>query len=348
MAFVKDGINRKESILVLSSAILVLLFSVAMGLGIFFFRGDLRLKGRGMQKGGLWNPSVAEEATLGERLEDRIGYLTIPLPDEVGEDEILIVENYHERRILVTIPKVPSYFFQQNLFSGDMTDILNIRYGYQNGVAQIELDTNGVMVPVTYFEGHRLFLQMRRPWEVYERIMVIDPGHGGDDTGSFAYGIEERDIVSAVALELEKAYSQEDVKVYVTHPNDSSADNAMRGGLADEVGAGIMVSLHTAVDERTRTSTGLSLSCRQEQNALGERIADELAKNTGFKNLGVKLNELPELFQETAVPLYYIRLGHLTNKKEAEAMAEKDFSKTAAAAIKRALEAEGFTNRYAE
>lgn len=78
------------------------------------------------------------------------------------------------------------------------------------------------------------------------RTVVIDPGHGGDETGRIgATGTMEKDVNLAIAQELKRWLErQSDVKVVLTRDADANVPLAQRAVIANEAGGDLFLSLH--------------------------------------------------------------------------------------------------------
>ncbi|MGY3665257.1 MAG: N-acetylmuramoyl-L-alanine amidase [Roseburia sp. 1XD42-69] len=78
-----------------------------------------------------------------------------------------------------------------------------------------------------------------------EKVIVLDPGHGGYDSGAAANGLKEKELTLKIAnyckKELEK-YSG--AKVYLTRSNDTYISLEGRVKYAASVGADVFVSIH--------------------------------------------------------------------------------------------------------
>jgi N-acetylmuramoyl-L-alanine amidase len=75
-------------------------------------------------------------------------------------------------------------------------------------------------------------------------IVVIDAGHGGKDPGATSNGINEKDIVLAVAKKLASSLSNNGYKVYLTRNDDRFLTLEQRTRIADKKDAKIFISLH--------------------------------------------------------------------------------------------------------
>jgi N-acetylmuramoyl-L-alanine amidase len=78
------------------------------------------------------------------------------------------------------------------------------------------------------------------------RTVVIDPGHGGADTGAVGrQGIMEKDVNLAVARELKQYLERSgDLKVVLTRQRDESLDLDARAEAANVAGGDLFISLH--------------------------------------------------------------------------------------------------------
>ncbi|RME28178.1 MAG: N-acetylmuramoyl-L-alanine amidase [Deltaproteobacteria bacterium] len=80
----------------------------------------------------------------------------------------------------------------------------------------------------------------------YERLVVmIDPGHGGEQPGAVANGIVEKNIVLEISKLIKKQLEAvPDVEVVMTRTGDEDIPLRRRVEMADEVGADLFISVH--------------------------------------------------------------------------------------------------------
>ena len=78
------------------------------------------------------------------------------------------------------------------------------------------------------------------------RIVVIDPGHGGEDPGTVGTrGTKEKDIVLALGEKLKILLDQDqDIRTFLTRKRDYFISLAERVRIAREYGADLFISLH--------------------------------------------------------------------------------------------------------
>ncbi len=77
------------------------------------------------------------------------------------------------------------------------------------------------------------------------RVVVIDPGHGGNDMGAVgASGLAEKVVTLSIAQEIRKMLSKE-YDVFLTRDDDYALDIERRTGVANHYRAHVFVSIHT-------------------------------------------------------------------------------------------------------
>lgn len=76
--------------------------------------------------------------------------------------------------------------------------------------------------------------------------VVIDPGHGGKDSGTLGSSCKEKDIVLGVGLKLGKliAAKQPDVKIIYTRSTDEFIELNQRAIIANKAKANLFISIH--------------------------------------------------------------------------------------------------------
>ena len=81
------------------------------------------------------------------------------------------------------------------------------------------------------------------------RTIVIDPGHGGKDSGALGAKAQEKDIVLAVSKLLKKELEKEGFNVKMTRDKDVFIELGQRANLANQWDGDLFVSLHcNAID----------------------------------------------------------------------------------------------------
>ncbi len=174
------------------------------------------------------------------------------------------------------------------------------------------------------------------------RIIAIDPGHGGKDPGSVANGLQEKDVVLGVGLELNKQLQNAGAKPLMTRNNDTFIELGQRAKIANDAKADIFVSIHanavaSTAGNGTETWISASSATKSESRDLAYKINKRLVQELGTTDRGVKEANYSVLVQ-TDMPGVLIELGFLTNSKDAALMKQSTYKTRAANAIRKGIE----------
>ena len=124
-------------------------------------------------------------------------------------------------------------------------------------------------------------------------VIVIDPGHGGEDPGAQAVtGAFEDDCNYLIAVAMKNELCKyEGVKVYLTREADSWITNTGRAMVAANLNADFLISLHNNSGSSTNTGAlayrSLNEYYAEATNDMCTLILDNLAE-LGLKNGGVQ------------------------------------------------------------
>ncbi len=127
-------------------------------------------------------------------------------------------------------------------------------------------------------------------------IVVVDPGHGGDNLGGNTDVYTEKELTMKVAESLKERLSEYDgVQVYLTHEDIDSKDlsRSERAKIAANYDADILVSLHFNMSENhnlygSEVWTSAFDRYYKTGTELGNIVMDGLVNDMHFFNRGVK------------------------------------------------------------
>jgi len=117
------------------------------------------------------------------------------------------------------------------------------------------------------------------------RIVVIDPGHGGEDPGAVGPGkTREKDVVLTLAKKLQKALDESGaVRAFLTRRDDYYISLEERIKIAQEYGADLFISLH-ANASRKSSARGTSVYCLSLKGA-SDKAAELLAQKENASDM---------------------------------------------------------------
>jgi len=177
------------------------------------------------------------------------------------------------------------------------------------------------------------------------RIVVLDPGHGGDDTGTVAHGLTESDLMLDLARRIEGRLSVIGVTVLFTRSATTGPEELDRAMIANQSGADIVLSLHCDSAHQPRANGVATFFYGQDRfgawSAVGEHLADliqrEIVARTGLADCRSHPRAWVML-QRTQMPTVRIEAGYLSHPGDAARLADPAFRNTVAEAVVIALQ----------
>ena len=111
----------------------------------------------------------------------------------------------------------------------------------------------------------------QRNVNIFKPIIVIDPGHGGHDSGASKYGTVEKDVVLAFSLKLrDKLEASGRYKVLMTRESDTFVELDERRDFADRSKAALFIAVHA--DYAGSSARGATIY------SLRDNVANELQR----------------------------------------------------------------------
>jgi len=278
---------------------------------------------------------------IDDGIEKMTDYLCIPLPETVGEDQVAIEDIYINKVAAVEIEGVDSNFYKNAYLLGSSAHLEDVRYGYANRKARIELVLDGIYEHESIFQDGYLYIKFIPSREVHNKIVVVDGGHGGNDGGTSGYGQQEKEVVLDIILRLKEMLDQTDIKVYYTRLEDTKPSFEDRVDLANLSRADLFVSIHINGDSHSKSSSGTEVLYNESfftpkfgSKDFAKIIQDELVKSLGSRDRGIIVgDEIAYIVRRATVPVALAEIGFLTNKEEALLIAKDSYKQQAAKGI---------------
>jgi N-acetylmuramoyl-L-alanine amidase len=178
-------------------------------------------------------------------------------------------------------------------------------------------------------------------------VIVLDPGHGGSGSvggsnGNNATGpggTKEKDVILEVARETEKALKDRGYAVFMTRTDDSNLGLADRADVAKQHKARAFVAIHFNAwhDPKVQgTETLVAPTASDASKALAKSVQDRVLAVTGYRDRGVKPQELGVLRPERHDPgtaACLVEVSFLTDAKEEERLKDAAYKSKIGQAI---------------
>ena len=188
-------------------------------------------------------------------------------------------------------------------------------------------------------------------------IVVIDAGHGGQDSGTIKNGLMEKDLTLDVARRVERLVRQYGLVPVLTRANDTYISLQDRAAIANSQAESVFVSIH--FDEGGRSAaTGIETYYAAHRISIPERVAAWLPflQKTSSEPPNLESQSLATFIQESVVvhtqatsrgtrpqqfyvianvrhPAVLVEGGFLTNKDDVAKLTNADYRDEMAAGI---------------
>lgn len=183
-----------------------------------------------------------------------------------------------------------------------------------------------------------------------QKIIVLDPGHGGSDAGAIGpTGVTEKSVSLAVSLKAQRLLTASGYQVVMTRTTDIDVaapgvpDSTELQARVDKAppNAALFISVHCNAFSNSNAN---GIETYHAPTAVkGARLArllnEELERLGGLNNRGVKAARF-YVMTHSQCPASLIELGFITNYREEKLLASNDYQQKLAQAITNAV------NRY--
>jgi len=204
----------------------------------------------------------------------------------------------------------------------------------------------------------------------YKGVVVIDPGHGGNDAGAQSSDVIQEKTVTLNLAHMIANELEDDFKVVLTRTDDYWLDIPSRTAVANHLNADLFISLHTggsflhsvggtaifyfenysqpagkdetsSIDSLTSNDSPLQWEQIQAKYVISSKKLAEVMQAQIFtitQDPDSKIKGAPLLVLKGAdMPAILIELGYLTNPNERNALIDNDFLALFAKAISKGI-----------
>lgn len=207
--------------------------------------------------------------------------------------------------------------------------------------------------PAVYRESKATRPRTSKPFAV----VVLDPGHGGQDSGAMCGGVMEKDLTLDVARRVDRLLDSEGVATLMTRLGDSYVSLVDRAAFGKRAKDSIFISIHFNEDNKP-VASGVetyyaahqinsgstfaswlpffsrppSNSPKPESQSLAGFIQEALVARTRSVDRGTQPKQF-FVIANVSSPAVLIEGGFITNKDELSKLASEDYRDQLAAAV---------------
>lgn len=179
--------------------------------------------------------------------------------------------------------------------------------------------------------------------KVKNKVIIIDPGHGGNDTGATRGNVEEKDLTLSIATKVQEELNDMGFKnVIMTRSTDKTLSLSERVDIANNNNADIFVSIHINSSVKSEIN-GIETHYYSDNGYnVAKMLHKELTENISATDRGLFKSKF-YVINHTEAPAVLLELGFISNEQERSMLTSKRRQNASAKAI-----AEGIYNYLAE
>ncbi len=265
--------------------------------------------------------------------------LRIPLPMNYRHEGVVTDVEAIDRIISIYIPNVSENFIYEHPIMGSSAGIEAMEAAASGRGLRVEIKTSQLKEPFLSYENGNMYVSFKDPREIYKRIVVVDPGHGGVDTGMEMGEYKESDLNLKISKYVRDLLEDKDIRVYMTRSSEVATTLEDRVGLANELDADAFISVHCNAekdDKDVQHGTLVLYNARDTSGAslrLAELCMDGVTKSFGSKRLLCQKGDDIHIIRNSKVPVALVEVGFMTNAEELAKLIDPDNKRNAAAGI---------------
>ena len=174
-----------------------------------------------------------------------------------------------------------------------------------------------------------------------EIVIVVDPGHGGEDPGKVGiYDVLEKDLNLQIAEKVVALLEEAEIKVVVTREDDNVPTRKMedleqRVDLINTTNPTLCVCVHqnSYPDASIHGAQVFYYTPSEEAKNAATMVQESLLKLDPTNTRQIKANDTYYMLKNVKVPIIIVECGFLTNPEEAQKLTQEEYQEELAFSI---------------
>lgn len=273
------------------------------------------------------------------RYDKNANVLYLDKKDKIDTGSVKFEDHYLDGYFDVTLSGDYESDYGYGTYDVKGTVVENIEVSTKGGNTTFRFKQNRISAYEVTAEGGSYAIRVKNPKEVYDKVLLLDAGHGGKDPGTSGNGMQEKNLTLTIAQKIEQELQGSGIKVYMTRNSDVYPENSTRAQTANDI-ADLMVSIHINSGPETANGTETlyqvhanDSSARLTSKQLAEILQANMISATGNTNRGVKLRTDLLILNRTTVPSAIVEVIFITNTGDALKISNPSYQDQVAQAI---------------
>ena len=273
------------------------------------------------------------------RYDKNANVLYLDKKDKIDTGSVKFEDHYLDGYFDVTLPGDYESDYGYGTYDVKGTVAENIEVSTKGGNTTFRFKQKRISAYEVTDEGDSYAIRVKNPKEVYDKVLLLDAGHGGKDPGTSGNGMQEKNLNLTIAQKIAQKLQGSGIKVYMTRDSDVYPENSTRAKTANDI-ADLMVSIHMNSGPETANGTETLYQVHANDNGarltskqLAEILQGKVVSATGNTNRGAKLWTDVLILNRTTVPAVIVEVIFITNTGDALKISNPAYQDQVAQAI---------------
>ena len=273
------------------------------------------------------------------RYDKNANVLYLDKKDKIDTGSVKFEDHYLDGYFDVTLPGDYESDYGYGTYDVKGPVVENIEVSTKGGNTTFRFKQNRISAYEVTDEGDSYAIRVKNPKEVYDKVLLLDAGHGGKDPGTSGNGMQEKNLNLTIAQKIAQKLQGSGIKVYMTRDSDVYPENSTRAKTANDI-ADLMVSIHMNSGPETANGTETLYQVHANDNGarltskqLAEILQGKVVSATGNTNRGAKLWTDVLILNRTTVPSVIVEVIFITNTGDALKISNPAYQDQVAQAI---------------
>lgn len=273
------------------------------------------------------------------RYDKNANVLYLDKKEKIDTGSVKFEDHYLDGYFDVTLPGDYESDYGYGTYDVKGTVVENIEVSTKGGNTTFRFKQNRISAYEVTDEGDSYAIRVKNPKEVYDKVLLLDAGHGGKDPGTSGNGMQEKNLNLTIAQKIARKLQGSGIKVYMTRDSDVYPENSTRAKTANDI-ADLMVSIHMNSGPETANGTETLYQVHANDNGarltskqLAEILQGKVVSATGNTNRGAKLWTDVLILNRTTVPAVIVEVIFITNTGDALKISNPTYQDQVAQAI---------------
>lgn len=235
--------------------------------------------------------------------------------------QFLALELRRSRSITGGLPPLPN----SQTFPGTSNNSQTFPGTSNNSQTFSGTSNNSNTVPVPNYSNGRL-------------TVIIDPGHGGKDSGAIGIGgTLEKDVILPISVRVAQILQQNGIQAVMTRNSDYFVTLQGRVDMASQANANVFVSIHANSAGSSRPDVnGLETYYYDSGLALAQTVHSTILQSLNVRDRGVRKARFLVL-RKSSMPAILVETGYLTGQQDMAKLRTTEYQNQMADAIARGI-----------